>query len=106
MNLAQVSRLSEEDARQYYEQVRWPNGRVCPHCGSTESYEIGRRKKLAKHRHRDGLYQCEGCEQQFTATVGTIMEQTHLPIRLWLMAFAIMCSSKKGVSALQLQRQL
>jgi transposase-like protein len=56
--------------------------------------------------HRTGVYKCNDCTEQFTVTVGTVMEQSHIPIRTWLMAFAILCSAKKGVSALQLQRQL
>ncbi len=102
MNLSAVSKLSEDEARDYFEQIRWPNGRVCPHCGSDKSI------KLRGKTVRPGLYKCHGddCGKQFTATVDTILEDSHLPIRTWLMAFAIMCSSKKGVSALQLQRQL
>jgi transposase-like protein len=100
MNLSEISRLSEDQAREYFEQTRWPNGRVCPHCGSVES------KKLQGKAHRDGLYKCSGCGEQFTATINTILEDSHLPIRTWLMAFSILCSAKKGVSALQLQRQL
>jgi transposase-like protein len=100
MNLSQVSKLTENKAREVFELIRWPNGPVCPHCGSVEAL------KLKGHTVRPGLYKCQGCKSQFTATVGTIMEDSHLPIRTWLMAFAILCSSKKGVSALQLQRQL
>jgi transposase-like protein len=100
MNLSEISRLSEDQAREYFEQVRWPNGQTCPHCGSVES------KKLEGKAHRAGLYKCSGCSGQFTATVNTIMEDSHLPIRTWLMAFSILCSAKKGISALQLQRQL
>lgn len=100
MNLADVSTLTEEEARRTLERIRWPSGPVCPHCGSVEA------TKLEGKAHRAGLYKCRGCEGQFTATVGTIMEDSHLPIRTWLLAFSIMCSSKKGVSALQLQRQL
>jgi transposase-like protein len=100
MNLSEISRLSEDQARAYFEQTRWPNGRVCAHCGSVES------KRLQGKAHRDGLYKCSGCGEQFTATINTILEDSHLPIRTWLMAFSILCSAKKGVSALQLQRQL
>jgi transposase-like protein len=100
MNLSEISSLSEDQARDYFEQIRWPNGRVCPHCGSVES------TKLQGKAHRVGLYKCSGCAGQFTATIGTILEDSHLPIRTWLMAFSILCSAKKGVSALQLQRQL
>lgn len=100
MTLNQVSKLTEEEARALLERIRWPNGPVCPHCSSVEA------TKLQGKAHRAGLYDCHGCQAQFTATVNTIMEDSHLPIRTWLMAFAILCSAKKGVSALQLQRQL
>lgn len=100
MNLSAVSKLSEDEAREYFERIRWPNGPVCPHCGSVES------TKLQGKAHRAGLYKCSGCGDQFTATINTILEDSHLPIRTWLMAFALLCSSKKGISALQLQRQL
>jgi transposase-like protein len=56
--------------------------------------------------HRAGVYKCRSCRQQFTVTVGTIFERSHIELRLWIMAFAIMCASKKGVLAKQLQRQL
>lgn len=100
MNLTDVSKLTEDQAREAFERIRWPNGPVCPHCGSVDAL------KLQGKAHRLGLYKCHGCEGQFTATINTIMEDSHLPIRTWMMAFAILCSSKKGVSALQLQRQL
>src|ERR1700722_3268322 len=100
MNLSQISSLTEDQAREYFEKIRWPSGRICPHCGSVESV------KLRGKAHRAGLYKCSGCNGQFTATINTIMEDSHLPIRTWLMAFSILCSAKKGISALQLQRQL
>src|SRR5205814_1926190 len=55
---------------------------------------------------RPGLYRCADCKSQFTVRVNTVMHDSHLPIRIWMMAFSIMCSARKGVSALQLQRQL
>jgi transposase-like protein len=100
LTLTEVSSLTEEQAREVFESIRWPNGPVCPHCGSTIS------TKLQGNSHRAGVYRCNGCEGQFTATINTIMEDSHLPIRTWLMAFALLCSSKKGCSALQVQRQL
>src|SRR5262245_43499080 len=101
MNLTDVSKLSEDEARETLERIRWPNSPVCAHCGATENVT-----KFEGKAHRPGLYKCNDCGEQFTVTVNSVMEQSHLPIRTWLMAFAIMCSSKKGVSALQLQRQL
>jgi transposase-like protein len=100
LTLAAVSKLTEDQARATFERIRWPDGPVCPHCGSVEA------TKLEGKAHRAGLYKCKGCTEQFTATVNTILEDSHLPIRTWLMAFALLCSAKKGVSALQLQRQL
>jgi transposase-like protein len=101
MNLSTVSKLTEEEARATFERIRWPNGPVCAHCGAVENI-----RRLEGRAHRVGLYKCNDCGEQFSATVGTILEQSHLPIRTWLMAFALLCSSKKGLSALQLQRQL
>lgn len=102
MNLSDISKFTEEQARDYFEHIRWPNGPFCPHCASTKWI------KLAGKSHRPGLYRCHGgdCGKQFTATVNTILEDSHLPIRLWLMTFAILTTAKKGISALQLQRQL
>jgi transposase-like protein len=101
MTLNEVSKLTEDEARATLESIMWRDGPVCPHCGS-----VGNATKLEGKKHRVGVFQCGDCRGQFSVTVGTILEQSHLPIRTWLMAFAIMCSSKKGVSALQLQRQL
>lgn len=101
MNFADASKLTEDEARQYLERIRWPNGPVCPKCG-----EEGNAVKLQGERHRAGLYQCRGCRGQFSVTVGTIMERSHITPRQWVMAFHLMCASKKGVSALQLQRML
>jgi transposase-like protein len=115
MNLNEISKLSEDQARAYFERIRWPNGPVCPHCGSVDASKLEWKPKTWKPEkelkgkrrpHREGLYKCSGCDQQFSALVNTILEDTHLPIRTWMMAFAILCSSKKGCSALQLQRQL
>lgn len=102
MNLSDISGLSEDQAREYFEQIRWPDGPACPHCNSTKWI------KLQGKAVRPGLYKCHGgdCGKQFTATVNTILEDSHLPIRTWMMAFALLCSAKKGISALQLQREL
>lgn len=104
MILSEISKLSEEKARELLENIRWPEGPKCPHC-ATDKAPYGLVADKGK-KVREGLYGCRGCGKQFTVTVGTVMEQSHIPIRTWLMAFSIMCASKKGVSALQLQRQL
>jgi transposase-like protein len=101
LTLYQVSALSEDEARETIERILWPNGPVCPHCGSVENLT-----RLQGEAHRAGLFQCNACGEQFTVTIGTIFEDSHLPLRKWLMAFALLCSAKKGISALQLQREL
>jgi len=101
MNLLKAGKMTEKQARRYLEKVRWPNGPVCPHCGN------GKKAYLLKGKStRSGVYTCSACRRQFTVTIGTVMEDTHLPLRTWLMAFSLMCSAKKGISALQLQRDL
>jgi transposase-like protein len=110
LDLVEVSALTEDQARETIERIRWPNGPVCPHCGSSESITKFRprreREQTPSGGAREGVFRCNACEQQFTVTVGTIFESSHIPLRSWLIAFAMMCASKKGLSALQIQRQL
>src|ERR1700680_150819 len=97
---------NEEAARTYLEKLLWPDGPVCPHCGVIgESTKMDREEGSDTHG-RKGLYQCNGCRKQFTVTVGTIFEDSKIALHKWLLAFHLMCSSKKGISALQLQREL
>lgn len=96
----------EEAARAFLERLFWPNGPVCPHCGVIgESTKMSREEGAETHG-RTGLHQCNGCRKQFTITVGTIFADSKIPLHKWLLAFHLMCSSKKGMSALQLQREL
>jgi transposase-like protein len=102
MTVADLGKLTEDDARNMLEAIRWPQGPVCPHCGA-----LDRATKLpANGKVRAGLYQCNDCRGQFTVTVDTIFEDSHIPLSKWILAFGLMCSSKKGISALQLQRNL
>lgn len=101
MNLAQITELNEAGAIEYLESIRWPDGPICPHCGA-----MGNIVRINGKSARPGLLRCRDCRGQFTVKVGTIFASSHIPLRKWLMAFSIMCASKKGVSALQLQRQL
>jgi transposase-like protein len=103
MDLAQITALTEDEARNYVERVRWPNGPVCPHCGGTH---VGTVQANLEKEVRAGLYTCLDCLKQFTVTVDTVMHGSHIPLRLWLIAFHLMTSSKKGISALQLMRNL
>jgi transposase-like protein len=96
----------EDAARERLEKVLWPGGPVCPKCGVINEATKLQPKEDSKTHARKGLYQCNGCRAQFTVTVNTIFEDSHIPLHKWLAAFHLMCSSKKGISALQLQREL
>lgn len=100
MILAEVTKLDENSAREYLESIRWAHRRVCPHCTSDRSFPL---KGMST---RPGLYKCSACRKPFTVTVGTIFHRSHISLRQWVIAFHRMCSSKKGVSAKQLQRNL
>jgi transposase-like protein len=92
----------EDAAREALEAVRWPNGPVCPHCGT-----IGDRvAKVGGTGHRPGLYYCNECQGQFTVTVGTVFERSKIPLSKWWMATHLLNSSKKGISAHQMHRLL
>lgn len=90
----------ENKAIALLESMRWPNGPICPHCKHNESYQI-----IGKSS-RKGLRCCAACRKQFTVKVGTIFEDSHIPISKWLMAIFILCSSKKSISAHQMHRML
>jgi transposase-like protein len=92
---------NEDAARAHFETLHWPNGPVCPHCGV-----INEATKLEGTKHRPGLYKCRACEEQFSVTIGSVMESSHLPLTKWAAAFHLMAASKKGVSAHQLMRML
>jgi transposase-like protein len=104
--------LSDETrARELLESLRWPNGHVaCPRCGSLAVYKLTA-KEGSKHPVRPGVYKCKDCRNlgknpQFTVTVGTIFEDSHIPLSKWLLAISLLCSFKKGMSAHQLHRVL
>ncbi len=85
---------SEDAARAYLEGLLWTDGPICPHCSV-----IGEATKMghvegAKTHGRKGLHQCNGCRKQFTVTVGTIFEDSKIPLHFWLQAFYRMCASK------------
>jgi len=90
---------NEDAAFGYVEAKLWPNGPACFHCKGTE--RVG---KLNGKTTRPGLYKCYACKKPFTVRMGTIFESSHVPLRVWLQAMYLMCSSKKGISTRQLQR--
>ncbi len=95
--------VSESLAVAFLEQQRWGNNPACPRCGAVEIYKmIGRDGQ----RNKDYRWRCLGCKNFFTVRTGTIFEETRLPLRVWVYAFWKACSSKKGISALQLSREM
>jgi predicted RNA-binding Zn-ribbon protein involved in translation (DUF1610 family) len=109
MNLIDVSKqfATEEQCLDYIEKMRWPDGKVrCPNCGNDGISRIQRKSESKNKRNR--LYQCleSTCMTQFSATAGTIFHDSHLPLTKWFTGIALVLNAKKGMSALQLQRDL
>lgn len=100
-NLTDTIFTDETKAREHFEALRWPQGRVCPHCGT-----VGNSTLMQGATTRAGLYKCKDCRKPFTATMGTVYEKSHIPLHKWLLATHLLCSSKKGMSAHQLYRML
>ncbi len=91
----------EAKARKWLEARLWPDGPICPHCGTFDEATLMKGKS-----HRPGLYNCNACRQPFTVTVGTLYERSKIPLHKWLAATHLMMASKKGMSALQIGRML
>jgi len=102
-DLQNTAFTNEDKAREALEAIRWPDGPYCPHCGNSDQEKIAKGQGKA---HRPGLYYCAECNGQFTVTVGTVMERSKIPLSKWLFAMHLVGASKKGMSALQLQRML
>ena len=92
---------NDEAARLHLEAERWPNGPYCPRCGECENV-----RRLAGKSTAPGLCFCNSCRTKFSVTMGTVFERSHIPLSKWMLGFRLMASSKKGISALQLQRTL
>jgi transposase-like protein len=89
----------EAKAYELVEAVLWPDGPVCPHCGT-----LDRSSKMEGKSTRIGAYKCYACRKKFTVKIGTIFEDSHIPMRFWLQAIFLLASSKKGISSNQLHR--
>jgi transposase-like protein len=108
MNLVDLAQnfSTEEAAIKFLEAKLWPDGPVCPHCGIMgEAFEM-HSKEDSKNKMRPGMWKCSDCRKTFRVTVGTIFEDSHIPLHKWMMAIHLMCASKKGMSAHQLHRML
>ncbi|KKN13936.1 hypothetical protein LCGC14_1001220 [marine sediment metagenome] len=86
----------ERSARVHFEGATWPNGPVCPYC---EYLDITTLK-------REGYYRCKSCRKDFTVRVGTVMHRSKIPIRKWLFAMYLVCTARKGVSSVQLSKEI
>src|SRR5712671_2209312 len=118
LNLITLSKImadeTDEEGRKFVEAQLWPWGPVCPHCGVIKSAYLmtvkvkqTKRQKEAEEpiKHRT-LYKCKACRKPFTVRMGTIFEDSHIPLRHWVAAFHLLTSSKKGISSLQISREL
>ena len=94
---------TDENARTFLEMWLWPRGPVCPRCKQTAPLRVYR---MTGKSTRPGLHNCKDCRRQFSVTVNTIFEDTHLPLRKWIIGLFLMASSKKGMSSLQFMRIL
>src|SRR5689334_1030852 len=91
----------ENAAREHLESLQWPDGPICPHCGTVNEATL-----LAGKSTRPGVYKCRPCQKPFSVTVGTVFERSKIPLSKWLLATELLTSSKKGVSAHQVHRML
>ena len=87
----------QESARRYFEERRWPDGVRCPVC------ESGKRISVRK---RVGFYRCATCAEDFTVRTGTIFERSHVPLHKWLYAMYLLVTARKGISSLQLSKEI
>ena len=92
----------EATAVEFMEQQRWGDEPRCPHCGDVNVYQM--RDRATGERNRRYLWRCRDCKQQYTVRIGTVLEESRIPLRHWCYAFWAACASKKGVSALQIKR--
>lgn len=86
----------EKAAREYLEAARWSEGINCPHCG---------RNKITSLK-KEGVYRCRSCRKDFTVQVGTVMQKSKIPLRKWIFAMYLICTARKGVSSMQLSKEL
>jgi transposase-like protein len=85
-------------AREWLEAHLWPEGPICGYCGAVD--------RATPIKNRQGQFQCSECRGQFSVTVGTVFERSHIPLNKWLLASFLICSGKKGISAHQMHRML
>jgi transposase-like protein len=98
-----IAMASEPLSVEFLEKQRWEGSPACPHCGSTAVYQM---RSRSGSRNKDFRWRCKGCERMFSVRTGTPLEETRLPLRVWVYAIWKAASSKKGLAALQLSREM
>src|SRR6266513_1416383 len=102
--VAELPRACSDElaAVEFLERQRWGDSPACPRCGATDVYQM---KGRDGERNTRFLWACRDCGDQYTVRIGTVFEDSRIPLRHWCYAFWAACASKKGVSALQIKRQ-
>jgi len=95
---------NEDQARELLESIRWPEGPICPHCGEVNNAGKLTARAESKKPVRKGVWKCYGCLEQFSVTLKTVLEDSHIPLHKWLWCAYLMCASKKSMSAHQIHR--
>lgn len=106
INLTDPVFTDENKARAHLEAIRWPHGPVCPHCGNADKKRIYDIAANPAKKIRAGLRECGECGEQFTVQTGSVMESSHVPLNKWVLAYRLMASAKKGISAHQMHRTI
>jgi len=103
LSALKAATASERAAVEFLEQHRWAGSPACPRCGVADVYQM---TGVDGQRNKDFRLRCRGCKKMFTVRTGTTFEESRLPLRVWVYAFWRACASKKGISALQLSREM
>jgi transposase-like protein len=109
LNLSSIASCFSDEAEAYrlVESIRWPNGPVCPHCGVIDrAYHLKNQKTRCGKVSPRSLWKCKDCRRQFTVTIGTIFEDSHIPLAKWLLGAFLMNTGKNGISSHELSRSL
>lgn len=94
--------IDETAAVEFMEKQRWGGIAACPRCGDIDVVQV---KDRDGNRNKRFLWRCHGCKKQFTVRIGTVFEDSRIPLRIWCYAFWKAYASKKGISALQISRE-
>jgi transposase-like protein len=95
--------VDEAQAVEFLERQRWASEPACPHCGDMDVYQMTGKDG---ERNKDFRWRCRGCKKMYSVRTKTVFEESRLPLHVWVYAFWKACSSKKGISALQLSREM